>query len=379
MIRLALLTPNPVAAEAIDQMTQESGVFRVVLREAPSPNILRAVAACDPEVVLLDANDWPRSADLVAKIKTGRRASVVGFRAGPDQQGGLLEAGFQAVLPDPFSAADLEAAAYQAMHEHRPIEHPNVFAFLPAKAGSGCSTVALNTAAILANRLENSTLLLETDRRSGVLSILLNVEDRGGLPKALANSGELTIMEWRQYLCEIGKLDMLLANPAQPGKVPLWLNYYQMLLFAQKQYSYILADLPEVINSATAEVVKAAHTVFIVCEPELPSLRLAALRQAELEAAEVPADRIRLLVNRWEIGRMNQEQILKLAGTPAFANLPNDYVEVKNAALEGRLVAQESAFGKACHELARRLSGLPEAPQQGSWKLGLLRRLGRSS
>lgn len=382
MLRLAIVTPNPVAAAAIEQVAQESGAFHIVLNESrhqPMQEAVRAIAMGDPEVVLLDVGDWPAAAPLADKIlQASRRAALIGFRPEwtPEQQTELAGAGIADLLREPFSAAEMEAAAYQAVHRRRPVNHQNVLAFLPAKAGSGCSTVALHTAAAMANVLERKTLLLETDRRSGVLSILLDVEDRGGLPRVLEQSGSLTSIEWRQHLVEIKQLDLLLANPAKPGRLPTWIDYYQLLLFVQSQYDHIVVDLPEVINPATAEVVKAARSVFIVCQPELPSLRLASLRRAELESCEIPPEKIRLLVNRWQTRRMNQEQVMNLAQCPVFGWLPNDYAAVKNATLEARLVLRDSAFGKACLELARRLTGLPEPPGEGS-ALSLLRRLGR--
>lgn len=45
--------------------------------------------------------------------------------------------------------------------------------------------MALHTAAALANQFQRSVLLMEGDRRSGVLSILLNRETPRGLAGAL--------------------------------------------------------------------------------------------------------------------------------------------------------------------------------------------------
>jgi len=48
-----------------------------------------------------------------------------------------------------------------------------------------------------------------------------------------------------------------------------------------------------------------------------------------------------------------------------FAALPNDYEQVKDAALESRLVSRNSPFGNACAELARRLANVPEREPSG--------------
>jgi len=371
MIRLALLTSNMAAAESIDQMAHDSSVFELVHRgspKSPPQTILNTLATLDPEVILLEVNDGPVAAHLASKLNAAtRRAALIGFRGEwtPEEQTSLTGAGIVELLREPFSASELEAAAYRAIHARRPIVHQNVIAFLPSKAGSGCSTVAVNTAAVLANELNQRTLLIEADRRSGILSMLLDVEHRGGLADVLANAGKLTALEWRQHLVSIGKLDLLLASPFKPGTLPTWINYYQLLSFIEKQYDFIVVDLPEVANPATTELLTLARLVFIVCEPELPSLKLVRLRRTELESCGVLSERICILGNRWESNRIDREAVVKTAGAPMFAALPNDYEQVKNAALESRLVSRESQFGRACADLARRLADMPEAPQSG--------------
>src|ERR1700681_1662937 len=253
MIRLALLASNVAAADAIEQMTQDSSVFKLVHRSSPvsaSQPVLQALSAVDPEVILMEVNGGEDAVELVKRLALASRGALVGFRSGwtSEEQSSFAKAGACELLREPFSASDLEEAAHRAVHLRRPITHQNVLAFLPSKAGSGCSTVAVNTAAALANDLNQRTLLIEADRRSGALSVLLDVEDRGGLAQVLSHAGALTGLEWRQHVVSIGKLDLLLANPFNLGTPPTWADYYQMLSFIEKQYDFIVVDLPEVVK-----------------------------------------------------------------------------------------------------------------------------------
>jgi Flp pilus assembly CpaE family ATPase len=150
-------------------------------------------------------------------------------------------------------------------------------------------------------------------------------------------------------------------------------NYYQRLLVIQKHYDFMLVDLPEVVNPATAELLSLAQRIFIVCEPEVTSLKLVPLRRAELECYAVPTEKIYVLGNRWEPHSLQREDVVRTAKAPMFAALPNDYQQVKNPALESRLVSSHSAFGTACAALARRLADMPETELSGPLA-GLLRR-----
>jgi Flp pilus assembly CpaE family ATPase len=222
---------------------------------------------------------------------------------------------------------------------------------------------------------DKKVLLIECDRRSGPLSIMLNLERHKGLPEALEHHGALSPLEWRQVTAQLQQMDLLLANPTRRGRLATWADYYQLLLFVQKQYDYIVIDLPEVINQATAEFVRNSRAVFIVCQPEMPSVKLAKFRRAELESCEIPGDRVNVLVNRWEKGRLTIADIEKAVGGPVFGTLPNDYKEIRNSVQESRLAAPSSAFSKAAETLAHTISGLPDVPQT-SPKFTLLRKLG---
>jgi pilus assembly protein CpaE len=382
MVSLAILSPVAVTASAIEQMAPETGVFHVVLKESPqlpAGDLLRSLRIHDPEVVLLDLGDWDTVSNLATRMATaGLRAVVIGFRPQWNrlEQATFEDAGIRDLLREPFSIAELEAASYEALHRKHPVTNPNILAFLPAKAGSGCSTVVLHTAGALAHTLDKRVVLLECDRRSGVLSILLNLENRSGIAEALQHASDLTNLEWHQHYQVSFGVHLLLANPARRGPLPSWADYHQLLRFLQNQYEFLLADLPEVVNQATAEVVKSARAIFIVCTPEVPSLRLAAQRSAEIEACEIPPDRVYFVLNRWERGGLSLQDVEKTLGRPVFITLPNDYARIRQGILESRLASEDSAFSEGCRNFARKLSGLPATTPERS-RLAVLKRLAR--
>jgi len=382
LLTVALLTSNAVAAHAIEQLLEESATFQLLFRASPIPaahEVVRALHSHDPEVLLLDIGEWDRVSELVRQItQLKMRAVTIGFRGDWDrvQQIKFEEAGMTGLLREPFSSAALEEVVYEALHRHRAIANHNVLAFLPAKAGSGCSIVALNTAGALVNQFGKKVLLIECDRRSGALSIMLNAENRNGVSDALQHAGTMTQLEWHQYHETFFGIHMLLAKLARRGPLPSWEEYYQLLRFVQQQYEFLIADLPEVVNSASAEVLKCARGVFIVCTPEVPSLKLTAQRCVELEECEIPGNKIHIVVNRWEHGQLKLAEIEKALGRPVFATLANDYRRARSSILDARLIDSDSAFGRDCKALAEKLGGLPEGSHVDS-KFSLIRKLVR--
>jgi Mrp family chromosome partitioning ATPase len=383
MLNIAVLTANSHAAQGIDQIVAESGIFNIVFRGSPEDlatrEVVRTLAMQDPELILLDLGNWEAVGVLASQIKErGCRAIMVGFRPAWNRMEQITfeEAGIHYLLREPFSAAEMETMAYETLHKERGVTNSNILAFLPAKAGGGCSTVAIHTAAGLAKSFPKNVLLIEGDRRSGVYSIMLNLDGRQGLDNALALGSSLTPGEWHQQVERIDGFHLLPANRKRRSPLPSWADYYQLLRYAQKQYDYLLVDLPEVVNEATAEVVRSARTVFIVCTPELTSLKMARFRAEELEACEIPSDRIQVVINRVERGGPDVKDLEEMIERPVFWTLPNDYGELNGAVLESRLASPDSAFSESCRALARKLGGLPEEPPERS-RFALLRKLSR--
>jgi pilus assembly protein CpaE len=373
MLSLALYTANPDNEFCIEQLAQESGQFNLVIKNTPNllaTDLYQPLKRHDPDVILLDLTEWDagnytRGAAALARYlkASDLRGVIIGFIASANtaQQEEFRAAGIVDLLPLPFSAPQLEKAAYEALHRDHPVTNENILAFLPAKAGGGCSVVAINTAAAVANHLHKKVLVVEADRRSGPLAIMLNLERHRGLPQALTGAANMTELDWRQQYVEAFGVHVLLAEPGRREPLPGWADYYQLLHFVQKHYDFVFVDLPEVVNPASAEVVRCARGVFLVCTPEVPSLRMASQRLVELEECNVPADRVHIILNRQERRGLPIQEIEGILGHSIFATLPNDYAHIRDAIVESRLVASDSPFGEGCQALARKVSGLKES------------------
>jgi pilus assembly protein CpaE len=384
MLGLAILTSNPLAAGGIEQLARESNVFKLVFRATPIPaipEVIRGLRTHDPDIVLLDLTDWDSVAAVARQIKSANiRGVIIGFRY-TWSRADLLnfeEAGVIDVLREPFSNDELETKAFEALHRERSVNNQNLVAFLPAKAGGGCSTVALHAAAALASTLDKKVLLIDTDRRSGVLGIMLNKQNRTGISEALQQAGSMTPGEWVQHCIDVYGLSLLLANPARPGPLPSWGEYYQLLRFVEQRYGFVVADMPELVNAATAEVVRSARGVFVVCTPDIPSLMLATQRRAEVASFGLSKDKVHFILNRWEKRSLPLEVAEKILGQPVFATLPSETREARKAQVESRLMSPDSGFAKSCRLLGRKLTGLPDA-EPWQFKFSLLRHLGRAA
>src|SRR5690606_16708742 len=91
-----------------------------------------------------------------------------------------------------------------------------LIAFIPAQGGAGASTVALNTAIALSERLQGHTLLADYDFHCGALAFNLKLEPQHTLADALRC--EYGSAEWTNTATRWEQLDVL-VGPREPSDI----------------------------------------------------------------------------------------------------------------------------------------------------------------
>jgi Flp pilus assembly CpaE family ATPase len=385
MFKAILLVHDESASMAIENLAIESKQvsFEKTLSRFPQAfELSKLLNTYTPDLAFLDLSDWDSALAAAEDIRSlAPHTAIVGFGAGwgSQKEAQCENAGITELLVSPVTLQKFQDCVERAIHKMRNAVQENLLAFLPAKAGSGCTTIALNLAGYLSDTsakdsLGKKVLLIEGDLHSGVLSVLLGKKHPYCLLDALEASGHLDSSEWSKYVVPFGGLDVLLSGRPRKSILPLWSNYHQLLDFAAWRYDHILVDLPEVVNDATVEIVRRAKRVFVTCTPEPTALALAPQRCLELTNRGIAADKIRVLLNRWHKGEATAEDVEGLLKYPVSAVFGNDYASVSNAARANAFVNPESKLGRSFAAFARMVAGEPD--QTRSFSLAFLRGLG---
>jgi pilus assembly protein CpaE len=364
MFNAILFAQDPVAGQVIEQLAESSGLvtIRKTIGKFPENYELTVLLNTHtPDLIFMDLGEFDGASATALMIHTLRpEITIIGFGGGwADQMKSMCEqVGITELLISPVTLKDFQASIYRGIHSRRSDLLENLIAFVPAKAGCGCTTIALNVAGRLAEDLGQKVLLMEADLNSGILSILLNVKSHRSLLDALENSSQLDYSLWTSCIVQKYGIDLLLSNRSKP--FPSWGNYHHLLEFARSRYGTIVVDLPEVVNDATEEILRRAKFVFVVCTPEVAPLKLAQRRCVELESRRIPPNRIGIIVNRWHHTDVKEADVENVLEHGVAAIFPNDYVSVQEATQNCRLVDKETELGKTFLSLARILAGVPD-------------------
>ncbi|MBI1785995.1 MAG: AAA family ATPase [Acidobacteria bacterium] len=382
MFSAILFVEDQSLSHALEQLATESKQVEIqrCIDQFPSRyELARLLNTFVPEIIFVDLTDWTRALPLCDAIHThSPETAIIGFGDICTEHQATLwtHAGVATLLISPVNSKKFRHAIEQAIHRVRPAMQDNLIAFLPSKAGSGCSTVAFNVAGCLAEEHDRKVLLIEGDLHSGILSVLVDVQPVFSVRDALDHAAELDFSNWNKYIVRAQGIDLLLTRRNKKDPVPSWSNYHQLLQFAMNRYDAILVDLPEVVNEATSEIVTRAWCVYTVCTPEPASLALAEQRLNELECRDITSDRIRVLVNRWHESDPKPEEIEQRLRYPVSSVFHNDYQAVRKATSEFGYVDRECELGKGFQTFTNKLLGIaaPEEPQPRR-RFGFLRAL----
>lgn len=281
-------------------LTQDVCVFRTLEGYPQAHESMRLLNSFAPQLVFLGADDEAAAHAVEHDIRSFHPSTAILGVSSRCARPDVFETTFGGftVCPVPCNPDDFRAAIFQALESVAGKKNAAVFAFQPAKAGSGATTTALFVAHILATLAEKRVLVLECDLHAGPISMLYNLRPTYSTMDVLEDSHRLTDESWNEMVTHTGGIDVL-SSVSRLGarQVSPW-GYQRFLSFVRSRYDVIVADLPEVVDNAIEVVVRAAQTVFVVTAPSGPSLYLAARRRYDLETRGVAATKVKYIVNR---------------------------------------------------------------------------------
>jgi pilus assembly protein CpaE len=303
MLNALSLGTNRALGSQVQQMcalAQDICVYRSLEHHPQSYETMRLLNSFAPQLVFLGIDDEPAAASVEQDIRSILpTTAVLGVSEGPGNAGVFqTSSGGFPTLTFPCEFDEFRAAVFHALEALSEKKSAPVFAFLPAKAGSGATTTALFVANILAGLASQKVLLLECDLHAGPVSMLYNVQPPYSIMDALEDSHRLTEDAWADMVTRLDGVDVL-PSVSRLGvrRVSAW-GYQRLLSFVRSRYDVVIADLPEVVDDATEVVARAAKSVFVVTAPSTPSLYLASRRRYDLEARGVGATKLKYVINR---------------------------------------------------------------------------------
>ena len=210
--------------------------------------------------------------------------------------------------------------------------------FFGAKGGAGTTTIAVNTAVELVRLTKRSTIIVDLKPGLGEVGLFLGIRPRFTILDAIDNLHRLD----REFLKELvmthkSGLDVLAGTDQfdRPGAADAGAIEELFRLLA-RQYECILVDAGSQINSCSAAALYAADQMFLIANPDVPSVRNAQRLLDRVRQLGACGERVRFLMNRAaEPLPIPAKQIENAVGHPIHHMFPSDYKTVSTALNSG--------------------------------------------
>jgi pilus assembly protein CpaE len=253
--------------------------------------------------------------------------------------------------------------------------------FLGAKGGAGTTTVSVNCAVELARLTKRPTVILDLKTCLGEVALFLGVRPRFTVLDAVENLHRLD----RDFLRELvskhkSGLDILAGseqfdrpNAQDAGAIE------ELLRVLARTYDHIVVDAGNTINACSVAALYAADTVFLVTNPDVPSIRNAQRLVDRVRQLGAGSERVKVLLNRSSDQHLiAPKQIETALGYGIHHTFSSDYRTVSTALNSGVPLAltNHSEIAAQFGSFTRHLLGqaVDEAPQPEKRKafLGIL-------
>jgi Flp pilus assembly CpaE family ATPase len=332
---------------AEQSITDASG--KVLLTRRPAPG----------DLLILPV---PRSADsLITSIKGLADSTLLAL-----DRDGLLDGLGQDVdkvaiaLDKLWEQQVAAAAATQAQAASR--SAAPIVAFFSAKGGSGVSTLAVNTAAALANRYPRQVLLMDLSAPFGHAALFADLVATGSIAGA-SKSGDFEKNLRGAIVYHKTGLGVL-PGTLRPEQVDLMTADLtaRALDVASTWHRLVVADLGTSLGEAALIVIERAERLIVVIPPEIAAMTDARRSLAVFrDIMNVPDSRLELVLNQRVPGApLDRSAIESILSHKMSLTVNFDDTRPEDATLAGSLVLQRdpsSQVSRGANELARLIAG----------------------
>jgi pilus assembly protein CpaE len=217
--------------------------------------------------------------------------------------------------------------------------HPSVtHSFLGAKGGAGTTTVAVNCAVELARLTKRPTVIVDLKPCLGEVALFLGVRPRFTVLDAIENLHRLD----KDFLKELvvkhkSGLDILAGSEQfdRPGAADAS-AIEELLRVLARGYDHVVIDVGNTINACAVAALYAAETVFLVTNPDVPSIRNAQRLVDRVRQLGAGSERVKILLNRLSDQHLiAPKQIETALGYSIHHTFTSDYRTVSTALNSG--------------------------------------------
>ncbi len=367
---LVLLQPN---TDSMQVLAALKPLYNMDIQTFPRPKVLTSTALAggkSPNILVLDADPSDeQDLQLIRDLKSGPCAQipvVVLAERGTDLAAiKAIRAGADDVVLkpiDPAEAREVFTRLAAASSAESSSQMGKVVAFMHLAGGAGATTLAVNSAVLLAGESPlDDTCLMDLDIQFGNAANLLDLPSRSPIQEILDDPSRLDRQMLESMMLQHDSGIRLLSAPALPLPLTsLQMNTVSTLIqIARLRFKYVVVDLPVALVPWTDAVFNAASVIYVVCPPTVAAIHRFSHLTRLLHREEMTKLPIQIVINRYtanRLGDISVSQFERSIGREVKHQIPNDYALVSASQNQGKaavIMEPKSKFTMALADMLR--------------------------
>ena len=238
-----------------------------------------------------------------------------------------------------------------------------VIAVLGSRGGVGCTSLAVNLGATLAQDPNNSVALVDLDLALGDADVALDLVADYTLADVVLSIDRLDMQFLKRSLSKHSSGVSLLPHPVQMDDADLIREDHlqRVIGLLKASYTHVILDLSKSFSANDKAAMRMSDTVLLVAQLELSSLRNVVRIMQTLNSDESLVGKVQIVLNR--VGSDNDipiEKAEQTIGQAIFYQIPNEPRTVNDSRNEGVPLVQaapKSKVQQAIVGLAHALTG----------------------
>ena len=265
----------------------------------------------------------------------------------------MMRSGLVDFLPQPIAREDLIAALELAARRRKKTEpergpRGKVVSFIKACGGVGSTTLAVQSACILADKQgadDRGVCLLDFDVQFGAAALHLDLDNRMGIADLLETPERLDFSLLETVMSRHASGLRLLAAPRDMITLDAVTTEFvkTCLSMARRNFAYCLLDLPMAWTPWSYQALEQSDLIFVVTQCTVAGVRQAKRQMQTLAAEGLGGIEVRVVMNRYEKGwgkSISLKEAEKALGAKIDHCIANDYKLVREALNQGTILKE---------------------------------------
>ncbi|MFO7681088.1 MAG: response regulator [Chloroflexota bacterium] len=386
-IRVLIVDDLPETRENVRKLLQFESDIEVIGQAGTGEQAVEMAQEYRPDIILMDINmpgiDGIGASQKISELVPTSQIIIMSVQSDSDYLRRAMLAGARDFLTKPFGGDEL-VAAVRRVNAKKPIIHQApvyaqasgsggvgakavtsegfVISVFSPKGGSGCTTLAINVAVLLAQK-EYRTLLIDGSLQFGDVSVMINMKPVTSIVD-LSNRGSEIDADLVSSVVQIHKsgLHVLMAPPRpEMADVVTDATIKGMLANLRPLYDFIIIDTTSSLNDIALTLLDESDRILLVTQQTLPSLKNVSRFFDLTQSLEYQTKKVWLVVNRATKKQgISIKDISDTLKRPIFMAIPEDILTVDTAIDQGVPVVlgsgKKQPVAEAFHKLAIKIS-----------------------